>query len=312
MSSAYLHIAEQVLASSGQPLSAAEIVREARRRRLVPAHLYGVRQDRTLQARLSENIAKYGEESRFFRAAPGRYFLRDLQKTTGQEIGEYYARPRRKELSATDVLVLDADLKRLLRRDGATVSFSKVLDCLSAGQYSYRAVEDILADKTAAAVHSFVVVHDTRRVLSFRCGRFFPRTDPLYGRRTIGLGGAVTAKQVDLLFESLFGIVASAIDELCSGIGLPRRLAERARYGGEIKPWFGVHSRPTDHSPTTLHMVLSYRCPAEFTPTKAALSVNDLRWIDPNTMPNCLEDYDTTSQFLLSQEYVRDLVRQAA
>ncbi|WP_339036043.1 hypothetical protein WHZ78_33410 [Bradyrhizobium symbiodeficiens] len=203
------------------------------------------------------------------------------------------------------------NLERLLRRDRATISFSKVLDCMSAGQYSYRAVEDILADKTAAAVHSFVIVHDTRRVLSFRCGRFFPRTDPLYGRRTIGLGGAVSAKQVDLLFESMFGIVASAIDELCSGIGLPRRLAERARYGGEIKPWFGVHSSRTDHSPTTLHMVLSYRCPAEFTPTKAALSVNDLRWIDPSTMPNCLEDYDTTSQFLLSQEYVRDLVRQA-
>jgi hypothetical protein len=266
----------------------------------------------TLQARLSENIAKYGPKSRFFRAAPGRYFLRDLQRSGGQEVGEYFARPRRKELKATDILTLNADLNTLLRRDGATVSFSKVLDCLAAGRYSYRAVDDILSDNTAAAVHSFVVVHDSGRVLSFRCGRFFPRTDPLYGRRTIGLGGAVTAMQVDLLFESMFGIIASAIEELCSGIGLPRRLAERARYGGEVRPWFGVRSIRTEHAPATLHMVLSYRCPPEFAPTKAALSVNDLRWIDPSALPNCLDDYDTTSQFLLVEGYVRDLVHQAA
>ena len=200
----------------------------------------------------------------------------------------------------------------MLRRDGTTVSFSKVLDCLASGQYSYQSIDDILQDNTATAVHSFVVVHDSKRVLSYHCGRFFPRTDPLYGRRTIGLGGAVTARQVDLLFESMFGIVASAVEELCLGIGLPRRLAERARYAGEIKPWFGVRSVRTDHAPSILHMILSYRCPSDFTPTKAALSVNDLRWMDPSAPPNCLDDYDTTSQFLLIEGYVRDFVRQAA
>jgi hypothetical protein len=311
MSNSYLEIAERVLVGSSQPLSAAEILREARRKRILPSHLYGLRQDRTLQARLSENIAKYGANSPFFRTEPGKYYLRVLQRSGRQEVGEYYARPRRRELNTKDILCLDEDVERLLRRDGTSVSFSKVVDCLSSGKYSYRSIDEIRRDKKAAAVHSFLVVHDGRRILSFRCGKYFPRTDPLYGLRSIGLGGAVTAKQVDLLFESVFGIVASAIDELCSGVGLPRRLAERARYTGEIKRWFGVKSDRTEDSPTTLHMVLSYRCPSEFTPTKAALSVNDLRWIDPGSPPNCVDDYDTTSQFLFAEGYLRDLVNQS-
>lgn len=311
MPCSYLDIAERVLAGSGRPLSAAEILSEARRKSLLPHHLYGLRQDRTLQARLSENIARRGSESPFLRTAPGRYYLRALQRIHGREVGEYYASPRRKELTANDILSLDVEFDQVSRRDGISVSFSKVLDCLTSGKYSYRSIDDIRRDDTAAAVHSFLVVHDGRRVLSFRCGRYHPRTDPLYGRRTIGLGGAVTAKQVDLLYESMFGIVASAIDELATGIGLPRRLAERARYGSEVRPWFGVKSSRTQDAPTTLHMILSYRCPAEFIPTKAALSVNDLRWIDPSKPANCIDDYDTTSQFLLSEGYVRDLVRQA-
>ncbi|MBC6718387.1 winged helix-turn-helix domain-containing protein [Aurantimonas sp. DM33-3] len=309
MTGSYLDIAERVLLGSGKPLSAAEIIREATRRKLLPSHLYGARQDRTLQARLSENIAKFGHESIFFRTAPGRYYLRIFQRTKEAEVGEYYARPRRKELTASDVLSLDIDIDQISRKDGSSISFSRVMDFLLSGRYSYRSIDEIRRKENTAAVHSFLVVHDGKRVLSFRCGRYFPRTDPLYGRRTIGLGGAVTAKQIDLLYESMFGIVASAVDELYSGIGLPRRLAERARYGKEVTPWFGVKTVRTEDAPTTLHMVLSYRCPAEFVPTKAALSVNDLRWIDPNAMPNSLEDYDTTSQFLLTEGHVRDLIK---
>ena len=39
-------------------------------------------------------------------------------------------------------------------------------------------------------------------------------SDPLFGKRSIGIGGAVLATDVDMLFESLVGIIANGIAEL--------------------------------------------------------------------------------------------------
>ncbi|ATQ68861.1 MULTISPECIES: winged helix-turn-helix domain-containing protein [Methylosinus] len=309
MTSLYLEVAERVLILSDRPLSAAEIISQAQRSRLLPKHLYGFRQDRTLQARLSEDIARLGSKSRFFRTSPGRYFLRDFNHKGANEIGEYYAKPRRKELDQNDILTLNTNIDSIERNGGPIVPLSFVLDQLKSGHYSYRSAQDILRNDACTAIHSFVVVHDGSRILSFRCGKFFPRSDPLFGRRTIGLSGTVTADQVDMLFESLFGIIGNAIEELCSGIGLPRHFAERARYGGEILPWFGVKSARAANTPAILHMVLSYKCPPSFRPTRAALSVNDLRWIDPHNPLNTLQDFDSTSKILLSEGHARDLVR---
>ena len=136
MPSAYLDVAERVLAGATGPLSAGEILLEARRRGLLPKRLHGLRQDRTLQARLSEDISRYGPKSRFFRSGPGKYFLRSLKSAGGGDIGEYFARPRRNELRRADVLALKIDFGSMLRRDGASISFSKIVDSLVSGSYS--------------------------------------------------------------------------------------------------------------------------------------------------------------------------------
>jgi hypothetical protein len=72
----YLNIAETVLGHARQPLSAREILKHAYTDRLVPSHLFGRTQYKTLGARLSEDILIRRERSAFFRANPGRFFLR--------------------------------------------------------------------------------------------------------------------------------------------------------------------------------------------------------------------------------------------
>ena len=184
-------------------------------------------------------------------------------------------------------------------------------DCVvDAWRRAYRgSVSEILEDHTAIAIYSFLVVHDNTRILSFRCGRFFPRSDPLYGRRTIGLSAAVTQQHVDMLYESLFrsrrerrrGVVHRyrAAPPACGAGTLCRRNHAALRC---------QECACTADAPPALHMVLSYRRPLSFKPTKAALSVNDLRWIDPDVPLNSLRDFDTTSQFLLSERYAREFV----
>lgn len=127
MPSVYLGVAERVLTHIGRPLHPKDILLEARRLKLLPKDLYGSRQDRTLQARLSEDIVARGAESRFFRTSAGKFFLRHLRNGDIGEIGEFFARPRRKELRAKDILTLDRELSSQLREHAPVVTFARIL-----------------------------------------------------------------------------------------------------------------------------------------------------------------------------------------
>ena len=116
------------------------------------------------------------------------------------------------------------------------------------------------------------------------------------------------AEDHDMLYDSMHGIIANGIGELGYGIGLPKMLAERARYGNEVRPLLGVLVGRRQGGANALHVVMTYRCPDEFAPSKASMSVNDLRWIDLRSPLNTTADYDLTSRFLFDQDYLRDLV----
>ncbi len=73
---AYLHIAEEVLRLERRPMSARAMLVAAYRHNIVPSHLFGRTQHKTLGARLSKDILERREKSAFFRTAPGRFFLR--------------------------------------------------------------------------------------------------------------------------------------------------------------------------------------------------------------------------------------------
>lgn len=300
MADAYLNVAERVIQTSRRPLRPKEIIHRAYAEGLLPWHLHGSRQDKTLHARMSEDVARNPEGSRFFRTAPGVFFLKDLlgDPTIPDAFKQvYFAPPRRKELRRDHVLTID-HTARLPQHSSSFIPVQRLHAELDEGRYAYRSYQEIVEQSRSAAVHSFVLVFHDDKVLSYRCGKFAPTSDPLYGMRSIGLGGAVYASDHDLLFKSMHGIIASGINELGYGIGLPRRLAERARYDEEVTPHIGVLLPGTEGRPTVVHVVLSYECPPEFLPSKAALSINDLRWLSVENVANTLDDYDETSRLL--------------
>jgi hypothetical protein len=308
---AYLNTAEQILFNVRRPLRPKEILEEAFLARLVPWHLRGPRQDKTLHARLSEDIARNRENSRFFRTAAGVFFLRRFvadETIPERDRTEYYAPPRRKELGRSAILYIELPPGRPGRSDNG-IPASTIVRTLRSGRYGYRSYAEIVADPALAAVQSFVVVHRDDKVLSFRSGKFFPTTDPIYGKRSVGIGGTVFADDMDMLFESFYGIVSNGIAELCYGIGLPRRLAERARYANEVRPWIGFHHNKSSEQAAVLHVVMGYQCPDDFTPTKAALSLNDIRWVDATNPGNSLDDYDATSRRLFSGDHILRMIR---
>jgi hypothetical protein len=311
LADAYLNIAEQVILAEGRPLRPKEIIEHAHIHELMPWHLHGGRQDKTLHARLSEDIARNPERSRFLRTSPGTFYLRLLQQrrdTPSAYQGVYLAPPRRKELKRDAIFSVRLDALVFEPGNTPELVLSEITAMLGRGDYSYRSVGDLSLSQETALVHSFVVIYKAGRVLSFRCGKFSRRADPIYGHRSVGIGGAVLRDDADLLYESMYGIVENGISELCYGIGLSQRLADRARYNNEVTPFAAILASDGISDPPVVHIALAYRCPAEFEPSKAALSINDLRWIDAGNPSNALDDYDTTSQFLFLSGKLRSLV----
>ncbi len=282
-------------------MHAREIIQMAYLRELVPWHLHGPTQDKTLQARLSEDIAYHPEGSRFFRTAPGIFFLRALldDPTTPAQFKEtYFAKPRRKELRRERVLTFD--------RLGASspvrakfIDLSTLRSEFDAQRYRFIQPDQISAHSDKALAHSFVIIFKGNSVLSYRSGRFFPEIDPTRGMRSVGLGGAVYVTDRDLLFYDMFGIVSGGINEMAHGVGLSKTLAERARYENQLRLLSAVQLPRTELRPAIIQVVLGYRCPAEFSPTKAALSINDLRWIEVGNLSSQRE-LDETSNLLVS------------
>lgn len=277
-------------------------MRSAHQAGLLPDHLFGRTQHKTLHARLSEDIGSLRDQSRFFRTSPGTFFLRAFQSDpsiSDQHKAEYFAPPRRKELRRDWVLTVSNSSIAFGEEECLAIQPKEVEALFCSGSYKFRPYASARADSTSALVHSFVIVHKEHLILSYRTGRFHTSTDLLYGKRSIGVGGVVLMDDADLLYDSMYGVVENGIDELVHAVGLPLRLAERARYQNELCPKTAVATRATESEPTVLRVVLSYDCPDDFSPSKAALSVNDLRWIDPERPGNTVEDYDLVSRWLL-------------
>jgi hypothetical protein len=79
----YLDIAEAVLRAARRPLTPRAIMATAFQSGIVPHHLFGKFQHKTLHARLSEDILHRKLESRFYRTDPGLFFLSDLRSDPG-------------------------------------------------------------------------------------------------------------------------------------------------------------------------------------------------------------------------------------
>ena len=307
MADAYLNVAERVILTSRQPLRPREIIQQAYASKLLPWHLHGSTQDKTLHARMSEDIVENPAVSRFFRTGPGLFFLRSLINDPSVPEAfkqQYYAPPRRKELRRERVLCFDQLGGVALSASTPFVDMAQLHVEFAEGRYRFTTPAELAKNPTAAAVHSFVLVFDGDMVLSYRSGKFSLETDPIRGMRSIGLGGAVYASDPDMLFDDVYGIVASGINELGYGIGLTKEFSERARYGAEVTPCLGVLLPRASNRPAVVHVILAYECPPDFLPSKAALSVNDLRWVDIRNPANTLDGFDETSRQLFATQRV--------
>lgn len=231
----YLWAAENVLRRHRRPLRVHEIVSYAQDLGLFSEGMHSRTPQKSLQARLSIEILKNAEHSRFVRTASGLFFLRELLSEVPSTDArddrfdlvhpvkpEPYTARRRAPSPATErVLAIPREYYApLLSFQGLQLDNGELVRRLVGGPLVYLPRTEAEETDTHKQVVTYVVVTHGAKVLSFRRGTFNRAAAFLRGSLCIGFGGHVSEDDVTIFSYADAGIVANAVREIREEIDL--------------------------------------------------------------------------------------------
>lgn len=300
-SDSYLKLAEEVLRRIKRPLTAPQILRTAYEMNLAPSHLRGGTQQKTLGARLSEDILRFREASRFYRTAPGRFLLKELQYDTSIPTAlrrPIVARRRKRVLTQSHVLALDMRLANNPDLRNAVIPSHEILDILKVHDFRY--LSDLRHQSCSdVLIWSFAVVVRDNHILSYRQGSYREDRDSFHQRRTIGFYSPIVDIDLNLFEQANHGIVSSGVRSLIYDLSLYEHRLARAVFDNSDLQAF-LHIADGQTSPNLLAIV-KFSCPDWLDPTTTRLAINDLEWMDLGCPPNHREDFDPWSWAVLEE-----------
>ena len=266
---------------------------------VVPHHLYGKTQEKTLQARLSEDILYHHNSSAFFRTEPGYFFLSEF--IANSDIPDKFkerfpARRRTRDIQREPSLAIDSEFvekcdPRLHSDWRAFVREAEVSDAIHYLQSQNET-------STALVVWTFSVVRRGTRVLSYRLGRYRDDRDTFANKRSIGFPGVISFFDCTLFSDGDYGASDNALSAVLSDLDI----SAMAIHGQKIEPPQPKLTLKVerDSRGEVLLLVMEWACPDWFEPTTRRLSLNDPCWIDLGVAPNNIDDFEPWTLAALS------------
>lgn len=302
--SSYLDIAEKVLAHRRRPMGPHAILRDAFMLDLMPPHLHGETQHKTLQARLSEDILHAKEHSRFVRTEPGKFFLRSL--LTDESIPAEFrttirARRRKRELTPDPILCIAKQSLHKLENSSRHNCGSIYENLWDSGELSYHEVKKRPQDRVPIWCYVMLVRDDS--VLSYRMGRYRAHNEELTSKRTIGFTTLVTEAQKTLFNHRDLGITEAGVTALALDTDFPLDVEILEAGTSNI---LSVITVSLDEDIEAALFVIQTTCPKWFEPTTRRLSMNDMKWIPFRVPPNHLDDFDPWTQAVVRNRFAYD------
>jgi hypothetical protein len=290
----YLELARQVLKASRRPMTAKKMLDAAYRAGIVPSHLFGRTQEKTLQARLSEDILEHRDTSLFFRTEPGVFFLSELipdPEVPDKFKERFPARRRTRDLLTEPFLAIDADFVRDLGRNLPKEWSSLVRTAEDRGAIHYFEANGKPA--AALAVWTFSLVRRGNLVLSYRSGRYREDRDSFANRRTIGFPGVVRFSDYTLFSNGDYGASENSLAAISSDLDI----SPTVFHTESIEPPRPISAFIVDREPgqSVLMIVMDWTCPRWFEPTTRRLSLNDPLWMDATLPLNNVDDFEPWS-----------------
>lgn len=295
----YLDIARTVLRAARRPMSARSILDTAYEAGVVPPHLHGRTQHKTLQARLSEDILHHRDTSQFYRTEPGQFALTEFlddPDIPGDWKVSFPARRRTRDLKRPHALAVRRSFAH--RRLRATGVFEEVIGAAEAEKALTTMHPDDMAARGYCAVWTFTLVRKADRVLAYRVGRYRSDRDAFVNKRSIGFAGALAAGDVSLFSRDRLVVADCAITVLQHDLDLSLAVFDsRVARPPAIDC---VMAMDAPEGALDVVVVLSWRCPDWFEPATRRLSLNDPDWVCPGRRVNNIDDFDPWSARVLA------------
>lgn len=295
----YLDLAEAVLRAARRPLSPRAILSAAYKAGIVPSHLFGKTQHKTLQARLSEDILRLKLDSRFYRTAPGIFFLSELRsdpEVPNDFKDPFHARRRTRDLMKSAALAISKTYV-----DSCEFSNIEWVDFLreasKCGAFQYVDARHITDD--FYLVWAFSIIRKNSHVLSYRIGRYRDNSDAFRNKRSIGFADVVSYSDATLFCDDL-GVTERGLSVVLEDLDLSRSVFNSARQATTPHVLFSMSTLDHASHPAIL-FVMEWDCPEWFEPTSRRLSLNEVSWIDATRMPNDLGDFEPWSSVALAE-----------
>lgn len=291
-----------------------DIVAQAQDSGLFSNEMYSRTPQKSMQARLSMEIVRNGENSNFVRTGKGVFFLRDLmadKAAANVEVGslaleptdfltQYDAKPRRPRQTTENVLVIPSEVcGAILDFQGLRVETEAHLNKLVNSDIKHVARTTAEATEAFKQVITYVLVTYKKNVLCFRRGRFNRAAQFLRGSLCIGFGGHVTDDDYTLFSSEDYGIRENAARELSEEVKveglIPVVQKDRLRFLGLI------NDNSTSLGRKHLAVVFQYEVPESDwiswkDVSKHEMSINELQWINTEDEAVNLVEFEYWSQ----------------
>ena len=218
----YLELAERVLRAARKPLSSRQIIDLAFMYGMVPKHLYGATQYKTVGARLSEDILHYKKASKFFRNRPGRFFLREFIRDKSLPL-EYrtpiVASRRRRSLKTKNVLCLPAEIVELgLGTRGVSNDPDWLKRVLHSEAFDYSDLKDIGAGRIP--IFSYVIIFRDNEVLWHTKGSYAEQRRAFTNKTMLGFPVPGCREDLTLLDRDDHGRVQAGLTAVANDLDL--------------------------------------------------------------------------------------------
>jgi hypothetical protein len=301
----YLDIARMVLRAQRRPMGAKSILAAALKAAILPSHLHGKTQQKTLQARLSEDILDDREASIFYRTEPGQFALKEFIDDPyfpAKWKVEFPARRRTRDLKRPDSLAIRRTMAASIENTAISMSeFSERLDGSDALTTMH---PKDMKERGYCAIWTFSIVRRDDHVLAYRIGRYRDDRDMFANRRSIGFPGALAADDVSLFSTDSLGIRDCAIAVLTHDLDLSLATFERSE---DQAPKIECVTALADlQGHLDLVIILLWDSPDWFEPTTRRLSLNDPGWLRPSAPPNDMDDFEPWSARILGWLAAKD------
>lgn len=288
----YLSIAQKVLLKAREPMDPRQILDAGYHLGIVPPHLFGKTQHKTLQARLAEDILLNKNRSEFIRTAPGRFFLRVLLKSTRRNHHEFIAPVRADQLKKYYVACFDrTELSEIAPEFPSFIS----THALQGLQVQYHRLSQAYKRSDVLILRIFILFLKYDSIMIQRAESGIPPTTP--ETLSLGMTGFVRKNDYNLFSTDMLGVDNAVLRTLSERLHIDTALTGDAQLA-EPKTDRVYINISDPHAAFGLASIVSCECDNFFDTSHHALPNTYESWSPINQRRNDTERFDVWSRFL--------------